>query len=110
MCFLFSDCPELFASAGLILLYQILKLGSGRQSLSNGNIVVEGVDNGGNVFAHICLQIPRPIQKLFRTIVQVGCNDIVNVTFFIELVKFLQSVGKQTKGAADDDLGSLALL
>ena len=72
--------------------------------------MIQGVDDQGDVFAHIDADIVRSGEKLRCLVYQVGGQDAVDQTVLIVLVKLLQSVGKQTEGRAYEYLFRLAAL
>ena len=59
----------LFSFPGMKFLQQLLDLDRRRQSSPNGNIMVKGVYNGGQIFTHIRLQIPLPLHQLLWTVI-----------------------------------------
>ena len=66
-----SQLFKVFISVGggEILSHKFLNLIGGREGLSNGNIMVIGVDDGCQVFAHIRLQIPLSGEKIRISVV-----------------------------------------
>ena len=72
--------------------------------------MIQSIDDHCQIFAHIRLQIPGLSKKLGIAVVEIGGDYIVQIAFAIEIVKFIESVGEQSEGAADDDLGGFALL
>ena len=72
--------------------------------------MVEGVDDGRQILAHIRLQIPGAVKELLGTVVQVGGDYVVEIPLGIVVVEFLQAVGEQAEGAAEDDPGGIPLL
>ena len=87
-----------------MLLDQLLNLLRGRKGGA------DGADDSGQVFAHVGFQIPFPVKQFLGTVIQVGGDDIIQISLMVVLVKFLKAVGKETEGAADDDLVSLVFL
>ena len=101
---------EILVSAVLVLLDQLLNLLRGRKGGADGAVMVHGVDDSGQVFAHVGFQIPLSVNQFLGAVIQVGGDDIIQISLMVVLVKFLKAVGKETEGAADDDLVSLVFL
>ena len=105
-----SDRLKILIAVGVVPGHQLLDLGGGGQGRAQGYVVVEGVDDGRQIFAHIRLQIPGAVKELLGTVVQVGGDYVVEIPLGIVVVEFLQAVGEQAEGAAEDDPGGIPLL
>ena len=55
----------------------------GLEQLADGVVVVEGINNVGNVFAHIDLNVPGLLADLGLTVYQVRGEDLVNDPLFV---------------------------
>ena len=64
--------------------------------------MVDDIHNTCKIFAHICFHIVRSGKKLRNTVVQVGCDNLVNPAFLIVSVKFIHTFCKQTVSSADE--------
>lgn len=65
--------------------------------------MVHKVDEGSGKFAHVGFDKVGPVVQLGGQICQVSSDDLIKISLFVSLVKGLQSVGKETEGAADED-------
>ena len=52
---------EILISAVLVFLYQLMDCLRGGEGRADGTVMVQCIDDGGKVFAHICFQIPVPL-------------------------------------------------
>ena len=75
----------------------------------HGYIVVDDIHDAGQIFAHICLDIIRTFQKLLGTVIQVRSDQAVQIAFFVVFVKFVQTIGEQAVGGADEYAAGIAL-
>ena len=101
---------EILVSAVLTLLDQLLNLLRGRKGGADGAVMVHGVDDSGQVFAHVGFQIPLSVNQFLGAVIQVGGDDIIQISLVVVLVKFLKAVGEETEGTAYNDLVSLVFL
>ena len=80
------------------------------EKLADGIVMVEGVDDVGNVFAHIDLYVPLTLQQVRTAVYEVGGEHTVQHAVGIRLIKFIKSVGEQTESSkGKDTLGALFL-
>ena len=56
--------------------------------------MIQGINDVGNVLAHITVDIPFTLQQVRSLINQVGCQNLVDNTFLKSLVELVQSTGK----------------
>lgn len=82
----------------------------GIQQIADGGIVVQGIDDIGDVFAHVAADVPLPLEKLRGLVDQVGGEDAVDDPLFIGLVKLVQAVGEEAEGGKDENVSRLSLL
>ena len=61
-------------------------------------VVVECIDNVGNVLAHAYLNVPCLLCESGIVIDKVGCEDLVDDAVFVCLVEALKTVGEKSKG------------
>ena len=101
---------EILVSAVLVLLDQLLNLLRGREGGADGAVMVQGIDDSGQVFAHVGFQIPLPVKQFLGAVIHVGGDDIIQISLVVVLVKFLKAVGEETEGTAYNDLVSLVFL
>ena len=80
------------------------------QEFADGVVVIQGVDDQGDVFAHIDADIVRSGEKLRCLVYDVGGQNLCEESFLISLVEFLQSAGEQSEGRAHVDVASLTIL
>ena len=67
-------------------------------------VVIQRIDQESDVFAHVAADVVR-LQQQFRLLIYKVCGDkLGEPAFFIGLVKFSQSVGEKTEGAARNSL------
>lgn len=82
----------------------------GIQQVADGGIVVQGIDDIGDVFAHVAADVPLPLEKFRGLVDQVGGEDAVDDPLFIGLVKLVQAVGEEAESGKDEDVSRLSLL
>ena len=80
-------------------------LGLIKQS-ADGLVVVQGVDNQCNVFAHIDFNVPFSFKKLGHTVNEVGGEDLGEKTLFVCFVQSFKAVAEQTEGSEYEDAAS----
>ena len=73
------------------------------QEFADGIVVIQGVDDQGDVFAHIAVDIVRFTQQFRGLVDQVGGQDVVEGPFFVGLIELCHAVGEQTKGGTHED-------
>ena len=93
----------------LIFFQKLVNLIRWRLYTGNGYIVVQGIDDGCQEFAHICFLIIRAGQQFLRTIIQICSYDFADVAFFVIFIEFRQTVGEKTKRCADKNTTCLTL-
>lgn len=72
--------------------------------------MVQGIDDIGDVFAHVAADVPFPLEKLRGLVDQVGGEDAVDDPLFIGPVKLVQTVSEKAEGGKDEDVSRLSLL
>ena len=72
---------------------------NGIKEIAYGLVVVKSVYEVRNVLTHINLYVPLLGVKLGLTVYEVGCEDSVEHTVCVCLIKFIKSVGKETEGS-----------
>lgn len=72
--------------------------------------MVQGIDDIGDVFAHVAADVPLPPEKFRGLVDQVGGEDAVDDPLFIGLVKLVQAVGEEAESGKDEDVSRLSLL
>ena len=65
--------------------------------------MVEGVDDQGNVFAHVAGDIVVFGKKLRGLVNQVSGEQLVEDAIFVGFVEFFQAIGEETEGGTDID-------
>ena len=73
------------------------------KELADGLVVVEGVDDQGNVFAHVAGDIVVFGKKLRGLVNQVSGEQLVEDAIFVGFVEFFQAIGEETEGGTDID-------
>ena len=73
------------------------------QEFADGIVVIQGVDDQGDVFAHIAVDIVRFTQQFRGLVDQVGGQDAVEGPFFVGFIELCHAVGEQTKGGTHED-------
>ena len=82
----------------------------GIQQVADGGVVVQGIDDVGDIFAHVAVDVPFPAQQLRCLIDQVRSQHPVDDSFFISPVEFVQAAGEQPEGGEDEYLVRPAVL
>ena len=72
--------------------------------------MIQDVHDTRQIFAHICFQIIRTVQKVRIPVVQVRGDDPVDILFFIVFIKLFQTVSKESESGADNDSSGLTVL
>ena len=62
--------------------------------ISDGCIVIHGINHICRVFGQIYINDPRSVQNRLRTIIQVRDENFVKQPFFIRFVEFIQSIAE----------------
>lgn len=57
------------------------------EQIADGSIVIQGVDDIGNVFAHIAVDVPLAAKQFRRLVDQVGGENPVDQAILVNLVK-----------------------
>ena len=66
--------------------------------MADCSIVIKGINDICNVFAHINLGVPISGKKLGHSVNQIGCEDLRDHTILICLIKLFKSVAEKTEG------------
>ena len=66
--------------------------------------MIQGIDNRSHVFGHIRFQIPGFLKKLRFPIIQIRCDNIIEVTCLIIAVKVFKTGSKETKSTANNNI------
>ena len=82
----------------------------GIKQFADSCIVVESVDDVGNVLAHINVNVPGLFQKTGTAVYQVGGKYLGDGTVSISLIELLKAIGEETKGGECEDSLSASLL
>ena len=80
------------------------------EQIADGSIVIQGVDDIGDVFAHIAVDVPLAAEKLRCLVDQIGGQDTMDQAVLICLVKSVKTGGEEAEGGEDKDLIGFALL
>lgn len=80
------------------------------QQMADGGIVIQRVDQKSDVLAQIAVDIIGALQQFRCLIYQIGGQDPVKNPLFIGLIKFIQSVGKETEGGTEEYLVGIHIL
>ena len=80
------------------------------QKLADGRVVIQRVDDQGNVLAQIAADIIRTFQQFRRLINQVGGQQFCEQPFLVSPVKPLQAAGKEAEGCTHINVARFALL
>ena len=94
----------------VVAIYNLLNSCGGIQEIRDGAVMIERINDVGNVFAHAAADVPGALQKLGRLINQVCSQNPVDQSIAVSLVKFLKTAGKQTEGREYKNTSGLALL
>ncbi len=78
----------------LILCHHLLDSFAGIQKIADGGVVVQGIDDVGDIFAHITVDVPGPLQQFRGLVDQVGGEHLVDQTVFGGLIELVQSAGE----------------
>ncbi len=70
---------------------------------ADGLIVVQCVDDIGDILTHIHFGIPRSREKLGRAVYEVRRENLCDFPLRIRLVHVFKSVTEQTEGREDED-------
>ena len=71
--------------------------------------MIQSVDQKCDIFAHITVDIVRFRQKIRRLVDQVGCQDTVDDTILVRLIKLIHTVREQTECSGSEDTFRFAL-
>ena len=74
------------------------------QQLADRGIVVQGINEQSNIFAHIAVYIIFFLQKLIRLVHQIGGEQSVEITSREGFVEFFHSICEESEGGAHEDL------
>ena len=80
------------------------------QQITDRSIMVEGINDQGDVFAHVAIYIVWLLKQLVCLINQIGGQEAVKVPVLVCVVEAFQSVCKQAKGSAHKDFGGPSFL
>ena len=72
--------------------------------------MVQGVDDIGDIFAHIAVNIPFPGKQFRRLVNQVRGQYLVDNTILKGFVKTFDTIGKQAESGTDKDPVRLSFL
>ena len=81
----------------LVAFKQVIDTLYGTEKLADGCVMVKGIDDICNVFAHIYLAVPLSCEKLGSAIYKVCGEDSVKESILISLVELCKTVCKQTE-------------
>ena len=101
---------KLTAKLRVVLVDERVDLLDGIEDEADRLVVVESIDDVGNVLAHTYLNIPRLGSKLGIVIDEVGGEDLIDDTFLVSLIEALKTVGKESEGGKVEDSLCTALL
>ena len=79
------------------------------EQITDGGIVVQRVDDIGDILAHIAVDIPLPAEQFRGLVDQICGQDTADGTLFVSLVKPIQPGGKKSEGGEDENFSSFAL-
>lgn len=94
---------SLFSIAGHVVGYTAVDSVHRVKELADGLVVVKGVDDQGNVFAHVAGDIVVFGKKLRGLVDQVSGEQFVEDAIFVGFVEFFQTIGEETEGGTDID-------
>ncbi len=72
--------------------------------------MVQIVDDGGKVLAHVGRRKPRTALDFRLYIIEVGDDDLVNPSLLIRIVESIRAVGKESECTADENTFRVKLL
>lgn len=102
--------PSLFFSCFFVfqlffmLYHQLIDPLNRIQQLADRGIVVQGINEQSNIFAHIAVYIIFFLQKLIRLVHQIGGEQSVEITSREGFVEFFHSICEESEGGAHEDL------
>ena len=79
------------------------------QNAADRSVVIQSVDQKCDIFAHITVDIVRFRQKIWRLVDQVGCQDTVDDTILVRLIKLIHTVREQTECSGSENTFRFAL-
>ena len=79
------------------------------QNAADRSVVIQSVDQKCDIFAHITVDIVRFRQKIRRLVDQVGCQDTVDDTILVRLIKLVHTVREQTECSGSENAFRFAL-
>lgn len=79
------------------------------QQIADGSIVVERVDNVGDILAHIAVDIPLSAEQLRCLVDQVRGEYTADGAVLVSLVEPIQPGSEKPKGGENKNLSRLAL-
>ena len=74
-----------------MLFHKIMDALNGIEQIANGVVMVKGVDNIRNVFAHIYLNEPISVIELGTSVNKVCTEDLIKGLICVSLVKLFKS-------------------
>ena len=88
------------------VVYSVLRV----EKLADRGVVVQSVDNIGDVLRQINFDIPLALLELGGSVDEVGGEHLVDKAAIVCLVESLKSVAEQAEAGADEDSSRLELL
>ena len=92
----------------VVIGYDIPDAFCGVKQIAERAVMIERIDDVGDILAQITAAVPGFLQKLGSLIDQVGGKDFIDDSLIISLVQFLEAVCKQTEGGEEKDCGMLS--
>ena len=93
-----------------MLLDKSVDLLDGVKNEADRLVVVEGIDDVGNVLAHAYLNVPLLLCQSGVVIDEVGGKDLIDDTVLVSLIEALKTVGKESEGGKSINSLRAALL
>lgn len=87
----------------LVLAYQSLDSVIGIQESGDGIVVIQGVDDIGDVLAHSAADVVVAGEELFALVHQIGGDDLVDDPVRDGLVESGHTLGEEAEGGDDED-------
>ena len=73
------------------------------QNIADRTVMIQRLDNQGNVLAHVAADIVRTFQKFRALVFQVCGQNAVNQAFLVSFVKLFHAVCKQSEGSRGEN-------
>ena len=73
------------------------------EDAADRTVVVQRIDQQSDIFAEVTVDVVRSAQQFRCLVDQVCCQDSVDDTFLVSLVKLIKTICKQTESSGSKD-------